>query len=131
LIVLDTHVWVWWVASPDMLSPAAAAGIDRAIEEDGLHVSAISCWELSLLVRKGRLELTMDVADWIAGSAALPFLRFVPVDRRTATRANQLAGDLHEDPADRLIIATALTLGATLVTKDLRIRDYAHVPTLW
>ena len=82
-------------------------------------------------MRKGRLALTLDVADWIAKTEALPCVRFVPVDNRIALRANSLPGDLHDDPADRLIVATALILGATLITRDTRILAYPHVQTLW
>ena len=105
--------------------------INRAIAGEEIYISSISCWEIALLVRKGRLELTIPVEDWIARSEALPFVRFVPLDNRVALRSNQLPGDLHEDPADRFIIATALMLGASLVSKDTRIRDYPHVKTVW
>lgn len=84
-----------------------------------------------MLVAKGRLELTMDAADWIARCEALPFLTFVPVDNDVALASTRLPGRVHDDPADRIIIATALDLGATVVTKDRRIRTYEHVPTLW
>ena len=131
MIVLDTHAWIWWVAHPDQLSQSARARIELEVEESGIHVSAISCWEIALLVRKGRLELALDTADWIAEAEALPFVQFVPVDNRIALRSNALPGDLHDDPADRLIIATALTIGATLITKDARLRAYPHVETLW
>lgn len=96
-----------------------------------IYISSISCWEIALLVRKGRLELTIPVEDWIARSEALPFVQFVPLDNRIALRSNHLPGELHEDPADRIIIATALMLGASLVSKDSKIRDYPHVKTVW
>jgi PIN domain nuclease of toxin-antitoxin system len=131
LIVLDTHAWIWWVARPEELSPAARASIGLEVEESGIHVSAISCWEIALLVRKGRLALTLDVADWIAKTEALPFVHFVPIDNRIALRSVSLPGDFHDDPADRLIVATALILGATLITKDARIQAYPHVETQW
>jgi PIN domain nuclease of toxin-antitoxin system len=131
LIVLDTHAWIWWVANPDEISRAAREEIDRAMEGEEILISSISCWEIALLVRKGRLELTMPVEDWIARSEALPFVQFVPLDNRIGLRANQLPGEIHDDPADRIIIATALTLGAPLVSKDTRIRDYPHVETIW
>jgi PIN domain nuclease of toxin-antitoxin system len=131
LIVLDTHTWVWWVAVPEQLSAPAREEIDRAMERGEICISSISSWEVALLVRKGRLELTIPVDDWIAKSEALPFIRFVPLDNRIAFRSNYLPGELHEDPADRIIVATALTLGAPLVSRDTKIRDYPHVKTIW
>jgi PIN domain nuclease of toxin-antitoxin system len=119
------------VASPDEVSRAAREAIDGAMEREEILISSISCWEVALLVRKGRLELTMPAEDWIARSEALPFVQFVPLDNRIAIRSNHLPGELHDDPADRIIVATALTLGTPLVSKDSRIRDYPHVETIW
>ena len=131
MIVLDTHAWVWWIGRPELLSEKAMQRIDGAMDDGSIHISSISCWEVSLLVKKGRLELTKDVEDWVAASEALPFFRFVPVDNRIALRSNLLTGRLNEDPADRIIIATAMVLGATLITKDRKIRSYSGVETLW
>lgn len=131
MIVLDTHVWIWWVADPDQISKRARKDIDLAMEREEICISSISSWEVALLVRKGRLELTMPVDDWIARSEALPFIRFFPLDNRIALRCNQLPGEIHEDPADRIIIATAMTLGAPLVSKDTNIRSYPHVEAIW
>ena len=77
------------------------------------------------------MELTLAVEEWIARSESLSFFRFVPVDNQIAVLSNNLPESLHEDPADRIIIATALTLGAILVTKDRKIQDYPHVETFW
>ena len=131
MIVLDTHAWIWWVGRPELLSQKARRRIDSAMDDANIYISAISSWEISLLVKKRRLELTTDVEDWIAASEALPFFRFVPVDNRIAVRANLLPGQLHEDPADRIIVATTLLMGATLITKDRKIRGYSQVETLW
>jgi len=73
----------------------------------------------------------MEPADWISHSEALGLLRFVPVDNHIAVRSVALPAPLHDDPADRIIVATALSLGATLVTKDRRLRRYRHVKSLW
>jgi len=73
----------------------------------------------------------MDVATWLAQAAALPFLNFVPIDNHIALKSVQLPAPLHQDPADRIVIATALTLGATLLTKDKKILTYPHVKTMW
>lgn len=131
MIILDTHAWVWWVASPQQLSRKAQEEIERAREREEICVSSISCWEVALLVRKGRLALTIPVEDWIARSEALPWVQFIPLDNRIALRCNRLPGEFHEDPADRIIVATALTLGSPLVSRDTRIRDYSHVETIW
>ena len=131
MIVLDTHVWVWWVNNPADLSRRARAAIEKEVGDKGLYLSSISSLEVALLVARGRLQLTMNARDWVARSEALPFLHFVPVDNNIALRVTELRGRLHSDPADRIIIATALVLGATLVTKDEKLRNYAHVASLW
>jgi PIN domain nuclease of toxin-antitoxin system len=131
VIVLDTHAWVWWVTKPDALSPEARRAVEGAVQADGIYVSSISVWELAMLVAKGRLELKLDVHDWVAGCESLPFFTFVPVDNNIALRSINLPGYDHSDPADRIIIATAITMGNTLVTQDRRIRGYQQVKTVW
>jgi PIN domain nuclease of toxin-antitoxin system len=116
---------------PGAALSSARQRIDDEAEKAPVVVSSISAWEVALLVRKGRLELTMDVEEWIARSESLSTLRFVPVDNRIAVLSNYLPGELHEDPADRIITATALTLGATLVTRDQKLQDYPHLETFW
>jgi PIN domain nuclease of toxin-antitoxin system len=130
MIVLDTHVWVWWAAAAGELSAPAQREVEQAMGRSSLYVSAISAWEVALLVEKGRLELTMEVGDWISRSEALPFLSFVPIDNRIAVRSVKLRG-IHSDPADRMIVATTLSLGARLVTRDRRLRAYPGVETIW
>ncbi len=131
MIVLDTHVWVWWVGSPESLSKSARETIENAIHEKNIYVSSISVWEVALLASVNRLKLNVDVADWVAMNESLPYLSFVPVDNNIAVKAVRLAEPLHKDPADRIIIATAIILGAELVTKDERIRNYPPVKTIW
>ena len=131
MIVLDTHTWIWWIGDPDRLSDPARHRIENEVRKGEVCVSSISCWELTLLVKKGRLELTVDPREWIDKSESLPFLRFVPVDNRIDVLSNDLPGVFHDDPADRIIVATALILGAPLVTKDAKIRDYQPVESLW
>lgn len=131
MILLDTHVWVWWVDGTTALSAAAQRAIDGAVTSGDLGVSSISTWEVALLVKKGRLRLAMDVEDWVARSEALPFIQFVPVDNHIAVRSVLLSSPLHDDPADRIIVATALALGASLVTKDERLRKLRPLKTIW
>jgi PIN domain nuclease of toxin-antitoxin system len=131
MIVLDTHVWIWWVSSPVFLSETAKGIIDEAVTKKNIIISAISTWEVAMLVSRGRLKLTMSAGDWVAASEALPFLNFQPVSNSIALKSVDLPGDLHNDPADRIIIATAISMGAILVTKDEKIRNYRHVKTAW
>jgi PIN domain nuclease of toxin-antitoxin system len=119
------------VSRTTTLSQAAAEAITRAAEAERVYVSSISCWEVALLVRRGRLQLTQPVDAWIAHSEELPFLTFVPVDNAIARRSVDLPGELHADPADRMIVATALTLGAPLVTRDDKLWRYPFVETIW
>ncbi len=131
MIVLDTHAWVWFVSNPERLSKAAKKAVDASIENNEVFISSISAWEVALLVAKERLKLTMDVTDWISKSERLPFLQFVPVDNSLAVKSVNLPQPLHQDPADRIIIATAMNIGAPIVTKDEKLRGYPHVKTLW
>lgn len=131
MIVLDTHVWVWWINGQPPMSAKAQRVIRNAASNAAVYVSSISVWEVSQLVAKGRLELAMDVESWVARSEAMPFLHFVPVDNAIAMKSVHLAEPLHHDPADRIIIATSVQLGFPLVTRDRRILDYPYVRTVW
>lgn len=132
MILLDTHALVWWVAAPDRVPRKARVRLQRAVDAgEALHVSSISTWEVAMLAARGRLALTMDVGAWIAAVEALPHVTFVPVDNAVALRAVALPDTIPSDPADRLIVATALGIGATLVTGDERIRQSGALRTVW
>jgi PIN domain nuclease of toxin-antitoxin system len=131
VIVLDTHTLLWWVNDPSTLSMPAKQAIDAAVESRSVHVSSISAWEIALLVDRGRLRLALDVRDWICRCEALPFLTFVPLDNAIAVESVRLPDFPHADPADRIIAATTLSLGAVLVTKDDKLQNYPHVKTIW
>jgi PIN domain nuclease of toxin-antitoxin system len=131
MIVLDTHAVVWWVEGKG-LSKKAQTTIDREMKQDGeIVISAMSAWEITLLVKKERLRLAMDVGSWFDKIGQISRVRFAPIDRQIAMAAAVLPGDFHKDPADRMIVATARSLSAPLVTKDEQIRQYAHVKTIW
>ncbi|MCL5942710.1 MAG: type II toxin-antitoxin system VapC family toxin [Actinobacteria bacterium] len=131
MILLDTHAWVWWLAQPESLSEQARTAVQRGMEDGGLAVSSISVWELALLVQKGRLGLSIEVSRWLERCETLPFLSFLPVDDRVALHAVSLPPTLHADPADRMIVATALIHGMSVVTKDARIHTCGLVPAIW
>jgi len=131
MIVLDTHAWVWFISNPELLSERAKRYVDAAVEEKAVMISSISVWEVALLIAKKRLILTLELNDWIAKSEMLPFFKFIPVDNSVAIKSVNLPQPLHSDPADRIIIATAISLGAPIVTKDEKILNYSQVQTIW
>lgn len=132
MILLDTHALVWWVAEPKRIPAKARRAIDAAVKaNEAIAVSSISVWEIAMLVARKRLASTIDADVWMDSVEALPFLTFLPVDNRVAVRSVQLEGFPHCDPADRLIVATALGVGATVVTADSRLRSYKPITTLW
>lgn len=130
MILLDTHVWLWWLSDPTRLSPPAQEHIESARAQDGIHVSAISAWEAAMLVRKGRLELRLPVRDIVSACSRLPFLRFITIDPEISIAAVEIDG-LHPDPADRLIAATARHEGLVLVTRDERLHAWPGLRTVW
>ena len=131
MIVIDTHVWLWWISNPEKLTIKAEDAIQKSINNGGIIISSISTWEIALLINKKRLKLTIDVRDWIRKTEDLPFIHFAPVDNTIALRSVSLRGSFHPDPADRIITATAMTMGIPLVTKDEKIITYPHVNTIW
>src|SRR5574338_1335268 len=118
-VVLDTNALVWSVENAATLGKRAAVIIDEAVAEGDAYVSAISFWELALKIRQGRFRLSVTIGDWRADVLRLG-VREVPMDGAIGIAANDLDG-LHRDPADRLIVATALGLGASLVTSDSKL----------
>ena len=131
MIVLDTHVWIWWINGSSELSRNAQKQILNAKSKNGIFISSISTWEVALLVKNGRLMLSIPLIDWILKCEQLPFIRFVPVDNRIAEQSVSLPDNFHKDPADRIIIATARHLNMTLITSDEKILQYKHVKSKW
>jgi PIN domain nuclease of toxin-antitoxin system len=128
VILIDTHAWVWWVSSPKKLGKSARRELGRAAE---VGLSAISVWEVAMLVVRGRMRLDRGVSEWIREALAIERLVVVPVEASVALTAATIGGALHYDPADRIIVATALERGAPLLTKDAAIADAGIVRCIW
>ena len=128
MIIADTHSWIWWISSPSKLGVRARRALESAPE---IGICAISCWELAMLVAKGRLGLDREVLVWIKQALARPRMNLLPLSPEVAVGAAGLVGELNADPADRIIAATALRQRAQLVTKDRRMRDYKKLHTVW
>ena len=119
MILLDTHVLVWSVTDEADLGEQARAVIDSAWSSNEVAVSAITFWEVAMLQNKGRLDLQVDIGSW-RKSLLNDGLLEVPVDGQIGIQSVEL-NDLHRDPADRLIVATALSGDHQLITVDREI----------
>ena len=132
MIVVDTHVLVWWVSDEARLSRCAIEAINETLTSGSeIIVSSIVAWEISMLINKGRLVLSMDVGSWLDEVTQIDGVRFVPVDNEISIKSTLLPGSFHKDPADRMIVATARRLAVPLVTADEKIINYEHVKTIW
>ena len=123
-ILLDTHVAVWAVEG--RLSKSVAAVIDDAASQNELLISPISAWEIGVLVQKGRLALTMPVSDYVRALFGRRGVVTATLTPAMAAGAATLPGLLHADPADRILVSTAASLGARLLTRDRRLHEYAR-----
>lgn len=129
MILLDTHALLWWALDPEHLSDAARRHT-REMEKVGGYASSISIWELGVKVRNGKLDLGLSIEEFARRLQHGGVVDLVPVG--TDVWLKSLALDwTHRDPADRVIVATALLLDVPLLTKDDRIRSYTGVTTTW
>jgi PIN domain nuclease of toxin-antitoxin system len=127
LIVLDTHAWIWWESDRDLLSSPARKALGRTRE---YGVSAMSVFEVAMLVERGRLRLDRLPLAWLREALAQSRCSLFPLTPEIAVRAVGLSTALG-DPADRLIAATALEHGCPLVTKDARMSDLGGLDVVW
>jgi len=128
VIVLDTATWIWRASDPKRLTTSARRAIDEA---ERALVAAISVWEVAMLVAKRRIQLDRPVEQWVDIALALPGIQLAQLDPAIAVRSTKLPGEFHPDPADRIIVATALENAVPIVTPDERIRSYPHVQSTW
>lgn len=132
MVIIDTHILLWWVSAFGLLSPAAEKAIETTLTDgDEVIVSSISAWEIAMLIDKGRLVLAMDVESWLDEVTQIEGVRFIPVDNEIGVKSTLLPGDFHKDPADRMIVATSTKLACPLVTADEKIIQYEHVETIF
>jgi len=126
MIILDTHIWVWWVDDSQQLRDRQRQIIQDNVQ-NGLGVSAISCWEVAKLVEYERLELACVVEEWMEQAMAYPGLQLLELTPQIAIESTKLPGSFYRDPADQIIVATARVYDIPLLTADRRILQYQHV----
>ena len=129
--LLDTHTWIWWNMRPQNLSQRVKALVSDSSKYDELLLSAISPWEFSKLLEKGRLGISCHPEEWINLALDMPKIRLVHLSPIIAYRSTVLPKPFQSDPADQIIVATAREENATVLTRDKNILAYDHVRSLW
>ena len=128
MIILDTHIWVWWVTGSPRLTSQQQQWI-QDYQSLGLGISIISCWEVAKLVEKKRLVLSINVEQWLQQALAYQGVQLLNLTVPIVVRSTELTG-FHNDPADQIIVATANIYGCALLTADKKILKYPGVKTL-
>lgn len=125
-LLLDTHVWIWVAAGDSILAPKVRKSIERAKACEYLFISPISIWEISMLVERKKIQLEMDLTDWLKQWVELPGIMTATFSFQVALLSNRLPGNIHGDPADRILVASAYEENAVLVTADEKLLKYGQ-----
>ena len=128
MIILDTHIWIWWVHGDRKLSQTAATAIESH-ESLTIGISVMSCWEIAKLVEYNRLTLPCEISEWFEKALSYPSVKLLDLTPQIAVMSTKL-GNFHRDPADQIITATAKIYDCPLVTMDTKILGYADVLTI-
>lgn len=129
-LLLDTHILIWWLSDRNQLSPQQRQAVATVSETSPVLVSDITLWEVAMLHSLDRIHLGLPLREWLERAVAPPLVRRVGVSPAIAAELADLPETFHRDPADRILVATARLLGATLVTQDRRIVASRLVETL-
>lgn len=130
MIILDTHVWLWWsLGSPRLRDTHRRAIFEN--QDDGIGICSFSCWEVAKIVLGNRFPLPVGISEWFESSLALPGMRLLDMTPEIAIESNRLPGDFHRDPADQIIVATARVHQCPLATSDNRILRYPYIETIY
>ena len=140
MIILDTHIWVWWVEQLAQLRPSQIAAILTQENDDAgvIGICATTLWEIAMLVQRGRIQLGADLADWFENALAYPRLHIIGLTPAIAVQSTRLPGNSQlprdeqiRDPSDQIIVATAMVNNCPLVTSDGKIVAYINVQTIY
>ncbi|MEA5598616.1 type II toxin-antitoxin system VapC family toxin [Rivularia sp. UHCC 0363] len=128
MIVLDTHIWVWWIDNNQRLTIKHRQWIQK-YQPQGLGVSIVSCWEVAKLVEKNRLTFSCSLSEWLEEALAYPGVQLLDLTLPIVVDSTQLSG-FHNDPFDQMIVATSRISQCPLLTADTKILSYSGVTTL-
>ena len=128
MIILDTHIWVWWVQNDARLTAQYRQWLEY-YQQDGLGISILSCWEIAKLVEKNRLILPLAINEWLELALAYPGVQLLDLNLPIIVDSTRLNG-FHSDPFDQMIVATSRYYNCNLLTADAKILNYSQVQTL-
>ena len=126
MILIDTHIWIWWVTGSESL-PNKQRGFLEAQPLGTIAISSISCWEISKLVELGRLQFSIPVEQWLKEAVHQYNIRTIDLEIPIVVESTRLPSDFHKDPADQMIDATARVFDIPLLTADSKILNYPFV----
>ena len=131
LVLLDTHIWIWVATGDQRLHvPSFLRSVARWTSTSSMRVSVISVWEAAILEAKRRITFSVSCLEWVQRALRLPGVTLSPLTPEIAVESACLPGTFHGDSTDRMIVATARSLGATLVTQDERMLAYCRAQHL-
>jgi PIN domain nuclease of toxin-antitoxin system len=126
MLVLDTHIWIWLMNGDERIKKAGfIPNIQMAAKTSSIKIASISLWEVAMLAARGKISLEEGTFNWIRKALSAPGILVCPLSPEIAVDSVNLPGTFHGDPADRIIVASARLLNATLVTSDRQILRYA------
>ena len=131
MILLDTCAIIWDALDPSKLSAKAKAAINRADEHSALIIADISIWEVSMLIKRGRVEIATTAANFINLFLESRNVSVIPISAEIAELSTNLGSEINSDPADRIIAATSIIHNAQLVTADENLRKSSLIDTVW
>lgn len=129
-VILDTHVWVWWLLPDSPLPEKDRKALDRLASDQGICLSAISLWEVQMLHNKKRVQLPIPFATWLRRAASADMLTVLPLNADTVIAVDDLPAGFHGDPADRMIVGTARAHNLPLATRDEVIKK-SRLARIW
>lgn len=126
-LLLDTHIWLWFANGETSLSSASRKLINKAAETQSIFISAISVWEVAMLATRGRIQLGQSCAYWIKQALAPAAINLLPLSPEISVESCYLPKEIHSDPADRILIASARLEQLSLITKDEKLLTYGDI----
>lgn len=126
MILLDTHIWIWWIDQNQKLKDWQKQLIQNN-QENGLGVSIISCWEVSKLVELGRIDFENSIEEWMDTALTYEGIQLIELTPEIAIQSTKLPGNFHKDPADQILVATAILYDIPFLTSDEKILEYPYI----